>query len=101
MIGRLAAVLFLLGAGVTALNNGLGQTPAMGYSTWNDCSSFRDNGPGGWCASRFTPILSVLMVVCAMFQVLGCRTACQKCNDGEKVRGFPQMQHQLALLFVL
>lgn len=53
-----------------ALNNGLGQTPvslllqqatfsalvladtssqAMGYSTWNDCSSFRDNGPNGWC----------------------------------------------------
>lgn len=21
----------------------------MGYSTWNDCSSFRDNGPNGWC----------------------------------------------------
>ena len=21
----------------------------MGYSSWNDCSSFRDNGPTGWC----------------------------------------------------
>ena len=31
-----------------ALNNGF-DTPAMGYSTWNDCSSFRDNGPDGWC----------------------------------------------------
>jgi hypothetical protein len=31
-----------------ALNNGF-RTPAMGYSTWNDCSSFRDNGPNGWC----------------------------------------------------
>jgi hypothetical protein len=38
----------VLFAVVRALNNGLGQTPAMGYSTWNDCSSFRDNGPGGW-----------------------------------------------------
>jgi hypothetical protein len=35
--------------GVTALNNGLGLTPAMGYSSWNDCSSMRDNGPDGWC----------------------------------------------------
>ena len=32
-----------------AINNGLGQVPAMGYSSWNDCSSFRDNGPNGWC----------------------------------------------------
>ena len=31
-----------------ALNNGF-TTPAMGYSTWNDCSSMRDNGPQGWC----------------------------------------------------
>jgi alpha-galactosidase len=31
-----------------ALNNGF-SLPAMGYSTWNDCSSFRDNGPHGWC----------------------------------------------------
>lgn len=30
------------------LNNGLGRTPAMGYSTWNDCSSFRDS-PTSWC----------------------------------------------------
>ena len=22
---------------------------ARSYSTWNDCSSFRDNGPDGWC----------------------------------------------------
>eukprot|EP00316_Scyphosphaera_apsteinii_P013223 CAMPEP_0119338082 /NCGR_PEP_ID=MMETSP1333-20130426/95318_1 /TAXON_ID=418940 /ORGANISM="Scyphosphaera apsteinii, Strain RCC1455" /LENGTH=210 /DNA_ID=CAMNT_0007349277 /DNA_START=129 /DNA_END=758 /DNA_ORIENTATION=+ len=21
----------------------------MGYSTWNDCASFRNNGPEGWC----------------------------------------------------
>lgn len=21
----------------------------MGYSSWNDCSSMRDNGPAGWC----------------------------------------------------
>lgn len=21
----------------------------MGYSSWNDCSSMRDNGPDGWC----------------------------------------------------
>ena len=21
----------------------------MGYSSWNDCSSFRDNGRNGWC----------------------------------------------------
>jgi hypothetical protein len=68
----------LLSATLTAraLNNGLGATPAMGYSTcvlqlqhrifsatdvsayfllprafrrWNDCSSMRDNGPDGWC----------------------------------------------------
>ena len=32
-----------------ALDNGLGLTPAMGYSTWNDCSSMRDDGPDGWC----------------------------------------------------
>ena len=32
-----------------ALDNGLAATPAMGYSTWNDCSSFRDNGKDGWC----------------------------------------------------
>lgn len=31
-----------------ALPNGF-TTPAMGYSTWNDCSSFRDNGPNGRC----------------------------------------------------
>jgi alpha-galactosidase len=34
---------------VTGLDNGLGLTPAMGYSTWNDCGSFRNNGPAGWC----------------------------------------------------
>ena len=38
-----------LPAAVTPLNNGLGLTPAMGYSSWNDCSSMRDNGPDGWC----------------------------------------------------
>ena len=32
----------------SALNNGFG-LPAMGYSSWNDCSSFRDNGKDGWC----------------------------------------------------
>jgi hypothetical protein len=32
-----------------ALDNGLAAAPAMGYSTWNDCSSFRDNGKDGWC----------------------------------------------------
>lgn len=34
---------------VRSLDNGLGATPAMGYSSWNDCSSMRNNGPGGWC----------------------------------------------------
>jgi len=33
---------------VHSLNNGLGLVPAMGYSTWNDCSSFRDS-PTSWC----------------------------------------------------
>ena len=33
---------------IQCLNNGF-TLPAMGYSTWNDCSSFRDNGPNGWC----------------------------------------------------
>ena len=35
-------------AGVGAINNGF-SLPALGYSSWNDCSSFRDNGPNGWC----------------------------------------------------
>ena len=48
---RLAAALSALPAlaAASAINNGLGLVPAMGYSTWNDCSSFRDNGPNGWC----------------------------------------------------
>lgn len=30
----------VLGAvAVTGLNNGLGRTPPMGYSSWNDCAS--------------------------------------------------------------
>jgi hypothetical protein len=33
---------------VTSLNNGF-TLPQMGYSSWNDCSSFRDNGQNGWC----------------------------------------------------
>lgn len=33
---------------VSSLNNGF-TLPAIGYSTWNDCSSFRDNGADGWC----------------------------------------------------
>ena len=48
MLPRLACAA-ALAAGAAAINNGLGQTPAMGYSSWNDCSSFRDNGPNGWC----------------------------------------------------
>jgi alpha-galactosidase len=44
-----AAVVATLVVPSTALNNGLGLTPAMGYSSWNACSSFRDNGPNGWC----------------------------------------------------
>ncbi len=48
-----AAVLAAVGLatirGCCALNNGLGATPVMGYNTWYTCSSFRDNGPGGWC----------------------------------------------------
>ena len=43
------ALASLLPALALGLNNGLGATPAMGYSSWNDCSSFRDNGPNGWC----------------------------------------------------
>ena len=43
------ALACLLPALALGLNNGLGATPAMGYSSWNDCSSFRDNGPNGWC----------------------------------------------------
>ena len=46
-LGALAAVAG--SAAVVALNNGLGLTPAMGFSTWNACSSMRDNGPNGWC----------------------------------------------------
>ena len=46
----LSVLTFAAAAGAAlAINNGLGQTPAMGYSSWNDCSSFRDNGPNGWC----------------------------------------------------
>lgn len=33
---------------ISSLNNGF-TLPAMGYSSWNDCSSFRDNGEDGWC----------------------------------------------------
>jgi len=33
---------------ISSLNNGF-TLPAMGYSSWNDCSSFRDNGQDGWC----------------------------------------------------
>jgi len=33
---------------ISSLNNGF-TLPAMGYSSWNDCSSFRDNGQNGWC----------------------------------------------------
>ena len=31
----------------------------MGYSTWNDCSSFRDNGPNGWCWDAEAHVLNV------------------------------------------
>lgn len=31
-----------------ALDNGLAATPAMGYSSWNDCGSMRNNGPTGY-----------------------------------------------------
>eukprot|EP00038_Savillea_parva_P025951 m.50314 g.50314 ORF g.50314 m.50314 type:complete len:571 (+) comp7229_c0_seq2:61-1773(+) len=48
MMNRLLVLASTL-TGVAALNNGLGLTPAMGYSSWNDCSSMRDNGPDGWC----------------------------------------------------
>lgn len=43
---RLVGSAFLTGA--LALDNGF-TTPRMGYSSWNDCSSFRDAGPNGWC----------------------------------------------------
>ena len=43
-----AAVAAAAVAAASALNNGF-RLPAMGYSSWNDCSSFRDNGPAGWC----------------------------------------------------
>ena len=43
-------VLFLLSLGVVSFSVDNGFTvPAMGYSTWNDCSSMRNNGPEGWC----------------------------------------------------
>jgi alpha-galactosidase len=47
-VAAAAAVAAALPAAL-ALNNGLGRTPAMGWSSWNACSSFRDNGPNGWC----------------------------------------------------
>ena len=40
--------LFSFVTGAAALNNGF-TLPALGYSTWNSCSSFRDNGADGWC----------------------------------------------------
>mmetsp|Transcript_24229 Transcript_24229/g.47642 ORF Transcript_24229/g.47642 Transcript_24229/m.47642 type:complete len:566 (-) Transcript_24229:689-2386(-) len=43
-------VLLLLSLGVVSFSVDNGFTvPAMGYSTWNDCSSMRNNGPEGWC----------------------------------------------------
>ena len=45
VLGSLAAIAPL----AAALPNGLGATPAMGYSSWNDCGSMRNNGPTGWC----------------------------------------------------
>lgn len=36
----------VLGAvAVTGLNNGLGRTPPMGYSSWNDCASEASDCP--------------------------------------------------------
>ena len=49
MMLRVMAV-FLLGAIAhlaSSLPNGLGATPAMGYSSWNDCCSMRNNGENG------------------------------------------------------
>jgi alpha-galactosidase len=45
---RTPVALLALAAAACALDNGF-RLPAMGYSSWNDCSSFRDNGPSGWC----------------------------------------------------
>jgi hypothetical protein len=42
------SISILLATPSFSLNNGF-TLPAMGYSSWNDCSSFRDNGANGWC----------------------------------------------------
>ena len=44
----IALALLLACTVCSALDNGF-SLPVMGYSTWNDCSSMRDNGPTGWC----------------------------------------------------
>ena len=48
VLNILFALVATAATSVHGLNNGF-RLPAMGYSTWNDCSSFRDNGPNGWC----------------------------------------------------
>ena len=41
-------ILLSIATPTLSLNNGF-TLPSLGYSTWNDCSSFRDNGVNGWC----------------------------------------------------
>lgn len=60
MLPRLSLLLAAAAAVVSALDNGLGATPAMGYSTWNDCASFRNNGPSGWCVSSCPPLAAAV-----------------------------------------
>ena len=44
----------------------------MGYSTWNDCSSMRDNGPNGWCWNTEDHIKNVtLFMVSSGLAALG------------------------------
>ena len=54
------ALALLASRGALALNNGF-TLPQMGYSSWNDCSSFRDNGPNGWCWDSEAHIKSVTL----------------------------------------
>ena len=44
----------------------------MGYSSWNDCSSFRDNGPNGWCWDSEAHVRNVTSYMAASgLQALG------------------------------
>ena len=61
-----SVLLALLVSPLHGLDNGF-KLPAMGYSSWNDCGSFRNNGPEGWCWNAEEHIKNDLMFVSNTF----------------------------------